>query len=138
MESVPLNFRHKLSRLDIVLTKGEDYEGDIPSDAEVRIYSTNTSALVDLESGDVVKNPYGKVGNIIAHQNATGSYSSIIVPQKLLNAVPLVEILAKDASYLVTSKFIFSEGTRHTMTIELSSNPDKVVINVGGGIEGWN
>ena len=138
MESVPLNFRHKLSRLDIVLTKGEDYEGDIPSDAEVRIYSTNTSALVDLESGDVVKNPYGQVGNIIAHQNATGSYSAIIVPQKLLNAVPLVEILAKDASYLVTSKFIFSEGTRHTMTIELSSNPDKVVINVGGGIEGWN
>ena len=135
---IALNFRHKLSRLDINLVKGEDYEGELPAKAEVRIMNTVTSAVMDMESGEIEKNPYGRESTIIAGQTGTGRYSAIIVPQKLLNQVPLVEVIANNVSYLVSTKFIFESGVRHTLNITLSSDPDKVVINIGGGIEGWN
>ena len=135
---IALNFRHKLSRLDINLVKGEDYEGDLPATAEVRIMNTVTSAVMDMERGEIEKNPYGKTSTIIANQWAAGKFSAIIVPQKLMNQVPLVEVIVKGVSYLVNSKFIFESGVRHTLNITLSSDPDKVVINIGGGIEGWN
>ena len=110
---VVLNFRHKLSRLDINLVKGEDYEGELPETAEVRIMNTVTTASIDLERGEIEKNPYGKEGTIKAHPNGVGSYSAIVVPQMLLNQVPLVEILVNDVSYIVSSKFIFESGVRH-------------------------
>lgn len=135
---IKLNFKHKLSRLDINLIKGDDYEGDLPSNAEVRIMSTVTTAVMDIERGEIEKNPYGVNGTIIARQLGTGKYSAIIVPQKLLNQVPLVEILVNNISYLVSAKFIFESGVRHTLNITLSSDPNKVVINIGGGIENWN
>ena len=135
---VVLNFRHKLSRLDINLVKGEDYEGELPKTAEVRIMNTVTTASMDLERGEIEKNPYGKEGTIKAHPNGVGSYSAIVVPQMLLNQVPLVEILVNDVSYIVSSKFIFESGVRHTMNVTLSSDPNKVVINIGGGISAWN
>lgn len=133
-----LNFKHKLSRLDVNLIKGEDYEGDLPSTAEVRIMNTTTSATIDLERGEIEKNPYGTTRTIIAHQWDDGHYSAILVPQKILNSVPLVEIIVNNVSYLVSTRFIFESGVRHTMNITLTSNPDKVIINVGGGIGEWN
>lgn len=136
-EDIPLNFKHKLSRLDINLIKGPDYEGTIPENAEVRIMSTVTSALVNLETGDVEKDMYGTEKTITAHQNGVGNYSAIIVPQMLLNNVPLIEIIAGDVSYLVSCRFQFESGIRHTMNITMSSDPDKVVINIGGAILDW-
>lgn len=135
---IALNFKHKLSRLDINLVKGEDYEGSLPANAEVRILNTTTSAIIDFETGDVQKDPYGTERTILARQTGTGKYSAIIVPQKLLNQIPLVEIIANDVSYLVSTRFIFEQGTRHTINITLSSDPEKVVINIGGGIQNWN
>ena len=135
---IVLNFRHKLSRLDINFIKGEDYEGDLPEEAEVRVMNTIGSALLDIERGEIEKNPYGKAATILAKQLGTGKYSAIVVPQKLMNQVPLVEILVNDVSYLISSKFIFESGVRHTMNITLSSDPNKVVINIGGGIDDWN
>ena len=44
---ITLQFEHKMSRLVIKLTKGEDYEGDLPEDAEVYIHNTVTSATAD-------------------------------------------------------------------------------------------
>ena len=100
--------------------------------------NTVTTASIDLERGEIEKNPYGKEGTIKAHPNGVGSYSAIVVPQMLLNQVPLVEILVNDVSYIVSSKFIFESGVRHTMNVTLSSDPNKVVINIGGGITAWN
>ncbi|MGN1211871.1 MAG: fimbrillin family protein [Candidatus Cryptobacteroides sp.] len=135
---IALNFKHKLSRLDINLIKGEDYEGDLPSTAEVRIMNTVTSAVMDLEKGETEKDPYGKPGTVVARQMGVGKFSAIIVPQKLLTQVPLVEIIVNNVSYLVISKFIFDAGVRHTLNVTLTSDPNKVVINIGGGIENWN
>ncbi len=135
---IPLNFKHKLSRLDINLVKGEDYEGEIPADAEVRIMSTLPSALLNLETGDVEKDIYSTEKTITAHQNGTGKYSAIIVPQMLLNNVPLLEVIVGDVSYLLSCRFQFESGIRHTLNVTLTSDPDKAVINIGGGIQDWN
>lgn len=136
--AVALNFRHKLSRLDIKLIRGDEFEGDIPADAVVRVMGTVSSAIMDMESGGIEKNPQGKEMTITAHQRGVGEYSAIIVPQKILNQIPLVEILVNNVSYLVSSRFIFEEGVRHTLNITLNSDPNKILITIGGGIEDWN
>lgn len=136
--AVALNFRHKLSRLDIKLIRGDDFEGDIPADAVVRVMGTVSSAIMDMENGGIEKNPQGKEMTITAHQRGVGEYSAIIVPQKILNQIPLVEILVNNVSYLVSSRFIFEEGVRHTLNITLNSDPNKILITIGGGIEDWN
>lgn len=135
---VDLHFTHRLSRIDVNLVKGEYYEGELPEDAVVKIHGTVPVALVDLKSGDIVKDPEAVSAPIIARNNASGSYSAIVVPQKLLSQIPLIEVIIKDVSYLVSSKFIFEAGVRHSVDVVLSDNPDKVVINVGGGIDEWN
>ena len=136
--AVALNFRHKLSRLDIKLIRGDEFEGDIPADAVVKVMGTVSSAIMDMESGGIEKNPQGKEMTITAHQRGVGEYSAIIVPQKILNQIPLVEILVNNVSYLVSSRFIFEEGVRHTLNITLNSDPNKILITIGGGIEDWN
>lgn len=136
--AVALNFRHKLSRLDIKLIRGDEFEGDIPADAVVRVMGTVSSAIMDMESGGIEKNPQGKEMTITAHQRGVGEYSAIIVPQKILNQIPLVEILVNNVSYLVSSRFVFEEGVRHTLNITLNSDPNKILITIGGGIEDWN
>lgn len=135
---VDLHFTHRLSRIDVNLVKGEYYEGELPQDAVVKIHGTVPVALVDLKSGDIVKDPEAVSAPIIARNTASGSYSAIVVPQKLLSQVPLIEVIINDVSYLVSSKFIFEAGVRHSVDVVLSDNPDKVVINVGGGIDEWN
>lgn len=138
MDVVPLTFRHRMSRFVIRLQKGEDYEGDIPADAVVRIHNTVPTADIDLATGIVTKNVYESAKSITACKNDTGVYSAIVVPQRIDTRRPLVEVLAKGVSYLIESAFVFKTGTQHTMTITLNNNPDQVKIEIGGEITGWN
>lgn len=138
MDVVPLTFHHRMSRFVIRLQKGEDYEGDIPSDAVVRIHNTVPMADIDLATGIVTKNAYGSTHSITARKDDAGVYSAILVPQRIDTHRPLVEVLAKGVSYLVESSFVFKTGTQHTMTITLNNDPDRVKIEVGGEILGWN
>lgn len=135
---IELVFKHKLSRLDVNLVKGDDYEGDLPATAEVRIMSTIPAAIMNLETGDIEKDPDGISSTILAKQTDVGKFSAIVVPQKFLTQVPLIEIMVGGVSYLYSSKFIFESGKRHTLNLTLTSNPDKVIINIGGGINNWN
>ncbi|MCM1297140.1 MAG: fimbrillin family protein, partial [Muribaculaceae bacterium] len=57
-ESVDLTFKHILSCVRINLVKGDNYTGELPSEAEVYIHNTYNEALVDLSSGIVEKNGY--------------------------------------------------------------------------------
>lgn len=136
--SVPLVFSHKMSRVDIRLVKGEGYEGDIPSDATVYVHNTVTDALVDLSTGDVLKAPRGTAHTVTALRRGTGFYSALLVPQMLTNRVPLFEVVCGDVSYLLESKFQFKSGVCHTVNITLSDNPERVRIDIGGEIVGWD
>ena len=136
-ETVPLIFSHKMSKVTLNLVKGEDYEGELPEEAEVFLYNTVRSALFDIATGDVLKDPKAATGTIKARKTGTGTYTAIVVPQMLTNRVPLFEIVCKDVSYLLETRFQFKSGVNHTVNITLTDNPEKVRIDIGGEIIGW-
>ena len=135
---VNLTFSHKMSRFVVKLVKDSDFEGDIPDDVVVKVHSTVPDALIDLSSGSVVKNNYGTASTITMHRDGTGTFSAIIVPQRIENKQPLVEVITKNVSYLVETRFVFESGVQHTINITLTSDPEKVKIDIGGEIVGWN
>lgn len=138
MGTVPLTFNHKMSKLLVNLIKGEDYTGDVPTDAVVRILNTVPSANIDLASGMVVMNSHALPQSITTKKVEDGVYTAIIVPQRLNTRRPFIEVLSKGVSYLVESSFVFRSGMQHTINITLNNSPDKVKIEIGGEIEGWN
>ncbi len=135
---VDLLFKHKMSKFTVNILKGADFEGDIPSDLTIYLHSTVTDCLIDLSTGDVVKDPYAPAKTITTRKVDDDSYTAIVVPQMLTNKKPLVEIIFKDVSYMIERKFQFKTGMHHILNVTLNNNPDKVKIEVGGEIEGWN
>lgn len=137
--AVRLAFKHLMSCLRVNLVKGEDFKGDIPDDVTVYVHNTVRRAVIDLSSGDVVKNPRASAGSIIARKDNDVSYSAIIVPQMIESKMPLIEIVCCGVSYLIESRFTFKTGVRHTFNVTLSGNPDKIKIEIGGEMDGgWN
>ena len=134
---IPLNFKHIMSKLKIRLIKGEDFEGDMPTTAQVTIHNTVPTATIDLQAGVATRYVKGTRKSIIAHQDDETSYSAIIVPQRIENRMPLIEVVMKGVSYLFESKFQFKPGTEHLVNLIISDNPDQVKIDIGGEIKDW-
>jgi len=134
---IALQFRHRMSRLVIKLVKGEDYEGDLPEEAEVYLHSTVPDATVDFAAGVVTRNPYASAQTIRAKSIGGHKYSAIVVPQRLDNRQPLVEVIMKGVSYLYESKFLFKPGIQHSVQLAISKNPEQIKIEIGGEIENW-
>lgn len=138
-ESVSLQFKHRMSRLMIQLVKGADYEGnDLPENAEVYIHNTVPSATIDLSAGVVTRNMYGSKQTIRAKSLGNQRYTAILVPQRLDNRQPLVEVIMNGVSYLYESKFNFKTGIQHNVQLAISKDPEQIKIEVGGEIENWN
>ena len=135
---ISLNFKHIMSKLKIRLIKGEDFEGDMPTTATVYIHNTVPSATVDLQAGVATRYVKGTRQTITAHQDDDFSYSAIIVPQRIENRMPLIEVVMKGVSYLFESKFQFKPGVEHLVNLTITENPEKVKIDIGGEIQGWN
>ena len=135
---VRLTFSHRMSRLVVKLVKGKDFEGDMPKDVVVKVHGTVPEAIVDLGSGVVVKDNYGMAKTITMKKDSDTVFSSIIVPQRIDNRQPLVEVLTSNVSYLMESRFVFRSGIQHSVNIILDSDPAKVKIEIGGEIQGWN
>ena len=134
---VPLSFKHVMSKLTIRLVKGEDFEGEMPTDAEIFIHNTVPTATFDISAGIVTRDVKGKRATIKARQESNFQFGAIIVPQRLDNRVPLVEVIMKGVSYLFESKFLFKPGVDHLVNLVITDNPEKVKIEVGGEIENW-
>lgn len=136
---VPLQFRHCMSRICVLLKKGPDYDGELPENAQVFIHNTVPEALIDLSTGTVTKDIYGKPASIICKKVNNARYEAIIVPQRIDSRRPLIEIIAGNISFLIEDQFRFKNGTSYDVTVTLNSDPDKISIDIGGGIGGgWN
>ena len=136
--AVKLTFAHRMSKLNVRLVRGEDYDGELPEEAEVYVHNTVPSATIDLSAGFVTKNPYGTTETIRAMKTGAYQYSAIMVPQRIDNSKPLVEVVMKGVAYLVESRFVFKPGIQHTITVVISKNPEQVKIEIGGEIEDWD
>ena len=135
---VNLQFSHRMSRLVVKLVKGEDYEGDLPEEAEVLVHNTVPSSTIDLSVGIVTRNAYAAAQTIRAKSLGDQKYAAIIVPQRLNNRQPLVEVVMKGVSYLYESRFLFKPGIQHNVLLVVSKNPEQIKIEIGGEIEDWN
>lgn len=134
---IPLTFRHIMSKLTIRLVKGEDFEGDMPTDGVVYIHNTVPTATIDLSAGVATRDVYGTRATITARQQDDYTYSAIIVPQRVENRMPLIEVIMKGVSYIYESTFQFKPGVEHLVNLVISDNPDQVKIEIGGEIVGW-
>lgn len=137
-DPVDMTFRHIMSKITIRIIKGEDYEGEIPDDATVLIHNTVTNATIDLEAGVATKTPKATSKTITACKVRNKTYSAIIVPQRLDNRVPFIEVVMKGVSYLYDSKFLFKQGTHHLINLVVDKNPEQVKIEIGGETINWN
>lgn len=137
-EAVRMQFSHKLTCVNVELVKGESYEGEIPSNTEVYLYSTVPDALISLTTGDACKDSYGSSASIRCYQVSATKYKAIVVPQNLSSRRPLVEVVIGNVSYLMEGTISYKPGMRHTLTVTLEQDPEQIKINVGGEIEGWN
>lgn len=135
---VNLQFAHRMSRMLIRLVKGEDFEGELPENAEVFIHNTVPEATIDLSAGVVTRYTYGTRQSIQAKSLGNHTYSAIIVPQRLDNRQPLVEVIMKGVSYLYESKFVFKPGIQHSVQLVVSKNPEQIKIEIGGELENWD
>lgn len=134
---VTMQFSHMLSNVVVKLEKGESFEGSLPANAEVYLYSTVTKAIIDLATGDVAKDQYAGTGTIHCRKVANDEYQAIVVPQSITSRRALVEVVVDDVSYLMEGKISYKPGYRHTLTVTLEQNPEKIKIEVGGEIVGW-
>lgn len=135
---VALQFRHIMSKLTIRLIKGEDYEGEIPEKATVYLHNTVTDATVDLKAGVATRDMRSRGTTITARQSGTTTYTAIVVPQRLENRVPLVEVVMNGVSFLYESKFIFKPGIHHVVNLVVDKNPEQVKIEIGGELTNWD
>ena len=136
-EPIPLTFRHIMSKLTIRLVKGEDFEGDMPTEADVYVHNTVPTATIDLSAGVATRYVRGTRATITARQQSDFTYTAIIVPQRVENRMPLIEVIMKGVSYIYESTFQFKPGTEHLVNLVISDNPDQVKIEIGGEIEQW-
>lgn len=127
-----------MSKLTVRLIKGEDYEGDeLPQDAEVFIHNTVPNATIDLAAGIATKTLYGTEATLKAKAAGNNRYTAIVVPQRITNRRPLVEVVMRGVSYLMESTFVFKPGMHHIISLTITKNPEQVKIEIGGEIENW-
>ena len=126
-----------MSKLTIRLIKGEDFEGEMPTNATVYVHNTVPEATVDLQAGVATRNAKGLRRTITAHHDADYLYSAIVVPQRVENRQPLVEVVMRGVSYMYESKFVFKPGVEHLVNLVITNNPDKIKIEIGGEVENW-
>ena len=135
---VNLTFSHRMSRLMVRLVKSDDYEGDLPDDAEVYIHNTVTDATIDLNAGVATHISHASAKIIHAYSIGNHRYTAIVVPQRLDNRQPLIEVITNGVSYLYEGKFLFRPGVQHNILLALSQNASQVKIQIGGETENWN
>lgn len=133
-----MKFKHIMSKVTIRLIKGEDYDGELPETAEVTILNTVTGATIDLESGVATRDVYGKKNTITAKQTSRTNFTAVLVPQRIDNIVPLVEVTMEGVSYLYECRMVFKPGVNHILNLVIDNNPEKVKIEIGGEIYNWN
>lgn len=135
---VSLTFKHIMSKLKIRLVKGEDFDGEMPTKAEVYVHNTVATATIDLQEGAATRYVKGTRQTIKAHQDGDYTYSAIVVPQRLDNRQPLVEVVMNGVSYMFESKFVFKPGVEHLVNLIITENPEQVKIDIGGEVQNWD
>lgn len=137
---VNLQFKHILSKLVVVLKKGDKFEGEIPDDIVAHIYNTVNTCSVDFTHGSAEKSLMGERKTILMRKISNERFEAILVPQNLERKTPFVELTMGGIAYLLEYSLSFRAGYVHTITITLNTSPDQemIEINIDVDNDGWN
>lgn len=70
-DPVKLKFSHRMSNLVVKLQKGEDYEGELPSSAQVFVHNTIPVVSINLSTGDVTADIYSSSSTVKAKKSVS-------------------------------------------------------------------
>lgn len=132
---VSILFKHRMSKLNVIINRGPEYEGELPDNTVVKIHNTVPDALIDLSLGMPAKDPVGSAASINCKKLAKDQFTAIIVPQRIPSVRPFVELIMEGVSYLVESTFTFKPGIEYTLTLTVNTQPGKILIEIGGQID---
>jgi hypothetical protein len=135
---VKLQFSHSMANVVIKLEKGDDYEGEIPSDCEAYVHSTYTTAVIDLSTGGSAKYSDSDTYEIKAKKLDNTTFTACVVPQRIDSRRPLVEVVSGNVSYLLEGTISYKQGMQSTIVVTLSKNPEQTKIEIGGSMGSWN
>lgn len=139
-DPVVLKFRHLMSKLVVVLEKGESFEGEIPNDIVASVYNTTISCTVDLAMGSVAKDVFGSKSTLTMKKISNNRFESIIIPQNISKFMPMIELSMGGISYMLDYSLSFRPGYVHTITITLNTSPDQeqIEISIDPSSGNWN
>lgn len=128
--AVNLKFNHLMTKLNVILKKGDKFEGEIPDDVVAHIYNTTTSCVVNLATGAVEKEAFGSKSTITMKKLDNMHFEAVLVPQNLEKRTPLVEITMGGIAYLLEYSLSLRAGCVHTITVTLNTSPDQEMIEI--------
>lgn len=139
-QTVDLQFRHLLSKLNVIIVEGDKFEGDIPVDIALHVYNTTTSGKVNLQEGSIEKDPFGAKGTITAKKVSDHLFEAIVVPQFIEKKTPLIEVTMGGIAYLLEYSISFRPGYEHTIRLTVNTSPDQEMIEISIDAEsgGWS
>ena len=120
-----MTFSHLLSKCIVTITKGEKFEGEIPDDIVTHIYSTCTSAILNLSKGSVEKDAQGNRKTITMKKLSNERFEAIVVPQNVERRTPLIEVTMGGIAYLLEYSLSFKPGHVHTINLIVNTSPDQ-------------
>lgn len=138
--NVKLNFKHVMSKCVVTVSKGEEFEGEIPDDIVCHIYNTVTTANFDIAAGSVEKDAMGERKTITMKKINNKRFEAIVVPQHIENRTPLIEVTMGGIAYLLEYSITFKPGYTHTINLILNTSPDqeKIEISIDAGVDPLN
>lgn len=138
--AVNLAFQHMMSKLVVRVIKGENFEGEIPSDIVAHVYNTETECTVNWLTGSVEKNPFGAKSTITMKKIDNTRFEAVLVPQNIEKRTPLIELTMGGIAYLLEYSLSFRPAFVHYVDLTLNTSPDQemIEISIDPGIDDWN
>lgn len=144
-EAVQLNFKHKLTKLNINFNVGQsgvDLKG-----ATVKVKNVKTTATVNIETGTVTESASPAPADITAAvfdaEATTFTASVIFVPQTITTNVAFVEVTTTSAGVFtapLSQDVTFEGGKKYTYTAQFTGGGDEPVemeLKVGSVVDNW-
>lgn len=144
-DAVQLNFKHKLTKLNInfnVGTSGVDLKG-----ATVKVKNVKTTATVNIETGTVTESASPAPADITAAvfdaEATTFTASVIFVPQTITANTAFVEVTTTNAGPFtapLSQEVAFEGGKKYTYTAQFTGGGDEPVemeLKVGSVVDNW-
>jgi hypothetical protein len=128
--TVALRFKHMMSKCVVTITKGEEFEGEIPDDIVTHIYNTTTSAKLNFANGSVEKDAMGSRKTITMKKISNTRFEAVVVPQNIERRTPLIEVTMGGIAYLLEYSLSFKPGYVHTINLILNTSPDQEKIEI--------